>query len=111
MSFDREIKNAIIKSTSLGFDRVFSCWLHLDYGGSGQSFGGYCLWNFNNSEESRWGAEYIERILKTVGVQTWEELSGKYIRVDSEHSKVYGIGNILKDKWFYPDKLKEELEG
>ena len=66
--------------------------------------------NFNNSEESRWGAEYIERILKTVGVQTWEELSGKYIRVDSKYNKVYGIGNLLKDEWFYPDKLKEELE-
>jgi hypothetical protein len=110
---NREIKNARIESTSLGFDRVFSCWLHLDYGGSGQGFGGYCLWNLNNSASATWGAEFIERILNTVGVQYWEELKGKHIRVDAEKfGKIHGIGHYLKDDWFYPQKdlayLQEE---
>lgn len=100
---NREIKNAQIESTQLGFERgVMSCWLILDYGGSGQGFGGYCLWNLNKDSHATWGAEFIEAVLNVVGVQKWEDLKGKHIRVDAEHGKVHGIGNLLKDNWFYP---------
>ena len=63
------IKNAKIESTKLGFDRgtIMSCWLHLDYGGAGQGFGGYVLWNLNKgskSKETQWGANYIEEVLR-----------------------------------------------
>ena len=101
------IRNAKITSTKLGFDRGFimSCWLHLDYGGGGQGFGGYCLWNMHEeskSKETLWGANYIEQVLKVCGVEYWENLPGTFIRVDSESGKVHGIGNVLADKWFYP---------
>lgn len=77
-----KIRNAKIESTKLGFDRgaIMSCWLHLDYGGGGQGFGGYVLWNsYHDDYETKWGAEYIESVLKTVGVESWEELPGKHI--------------------------------
>ena len=114
----REIKNAKIKRVRLGYDRgVFLCaWLHLDYGGAGQGFGGFVLNQYDKDSEKRigtaWGTQYIQEILRVVGVDSWEDLPGKHIRVDSEHSKVHGIGNILKDEWFYPAKdldwLKDE---
>lgn len=48
------------------------------------------------------GSECIGMIMKTVGVTRWEDLVGKYIRIDCEgpgHT-VIRIGNIISDKWF-----------
>ena len=41
----REIVNARIRSTTLGVEDhgIFTAWLNLDYGGSGQGFGGWAL--------------------------------------------------------------------
>ena len=41
-----ESKNAVITSATITSDDhgMLSAWLHLDYGGSGQGFGGYCLY-------------------------------------------------------------------
>ncbi len=47
--------------------------------------------------------EFIRRVMETVGVSKWEDLAGKHIRADSDHGKIYGIGHIIKDQWFYPD--------
>ena len=47
MSTMEEIKNAIITGTYLGIEDhgILTFWLYLDYGGSGQGFGGYQLDN------------------------------------------------------------------
>jgi hypothetical protein len=49
------------------------------------------------------------KIMDTVGVEKWEDLQGKYIRIESDGwgSTIHKIGNILKDKWF---DLKEFFE-
>lgn len=43
---DLVIKNAVIKSAVIDSDDMglLTVWLHLDYGGSGQGFGGYALY-------------------------------------------------------------------
>lgn len=91
------IKNAKIKSTMLGVEDhgILTAFLHLDYGGAGQGFGGYGL-------GGPFCSAWVERVLETVGVEKWEDLPGKHIRVKAEHSKVHEIGNILEDKWFNP---------
>jgi len=38
-------------------------------------------------------------ILRTVGVRTWEDLPGKYIKARFSGEKVYAIASILKDNW------------
>lgn len=105
---EREIKNAIITGTNLGYEShgILTCMISLNYGGSGQGFGGYALdkWNGKERNGTAYGTEFIRRIIKTVGVENWEDLKGKHVRVDASWGKVHGIGNIIEDKWFYPEK-------
>lgn len=114
---NRGIKNAVITSTQLGHEDhgILTCFLNLDYGGVGQGFGGYGLDRYCKETERRLGTAYglafIMRILDVLEVANWENLTGEHCRVDAEHSKIHGIGHILKDKWFYPQKdLSEYLE-
>lgn len=100
-----EIQNAIIESTSLGYEGhgIMTCFLYLKYGGSSaQGFGGYNL-------KGEFGMKFIEEVLKIVGVDSWEKLPGKYIRVKYEgkwNSPITAIGNMLEDNWFNPKDLK-----
>ena len=105
----REIKNAVIDNIMLGVEDhgILTFYLSLDYGSGNQDFGGYELDTYNKIKKKRVGhracSDFILKILEVVGVKKWEELRGQYIRVDAEYNKIHGIGNILKDKWFYPE--------
>ncbi len=100
-----EEKNARIDNTMLGFEDhgIFSSMIGLDYGGIHQGFGGCGM-------GGEFGTEYIKRLLKTVGVDQWEDLKGKHVRVRSERMKVHAIGHIIEDKWFSPEELAAEYE-
>ena len=115
--------NAQIESTMLGYEDhgIMTCFLNLKQDGSGQGFGGYGLDNrpakdknghrFGDRRPSKLSGFWIKRILEVVGVEKWEDLPGKYVRVDGEEwGEIKGIGNITKDKWFYPKKEIEELK-
>ena len=110
-----EIKNAIIESTSLGNEDhgIMTVWLCFNYEGFGQSFGGYSLDNYDEKKDKRigtaYGCEFIKRILEVVGVEKWEDLKGKHIRVKTTPEKVLAIGNIIEDKWFDPEELVKEI--
>ena len=105
---DPEIKNAIIKSARIttADHGILSAWLDLDYGGSGQSFGGYALYlssEFNHHTMESSAGHFIWRVLKVAGVTSWDDLPGKTIRVKADHSRVHGIGHIVNNDWFFPD--------
>lgn len=103
-----EIVNARISGTSLGIEDhgVMTFFLHLEWPGYGQGLGGFCLDSGKRGTDERtgWGPGFvaIRKILEVVGVEKWEDLKGKLIRI-----KVVGwgssqtpiIGNILEDKW------------
>ncbi len=103
-----EIKNAKIESTMLGIEDhgIMSFMLSLHYGNSGQGAGGFCLdtpieqdGKFVQRIGTAEGMSLIMEILKIVGVEKWEDLPGKHIRVKAEQHKVFVIGNFLKDEW------------
>lgn len=99
-----EIRNAVIQSTRLGIeDHGFTdAWLMLKLPSGGQGFGGYVL-----------GAEgkpsvacglFIRRCLEIAGVNRWEDLQGRPIRVRGDSGRIHAIGKLLEEEWFDPAK-------
>lgn len=105
MSNNIEIKNGIIDDTFLGIEEygIFTFYLHLDYGTSTQNLGGWVL--ATEYGECGKNLQLIRRILNIVGVDRWEKLLGKYVRVKADLDMVHAIGNILNEDWLDFDEF------
>jgi hypothetical protein len=107
MSEIKEI-NAVIESASLttGEGGLLTSFLTLDYGGSGQVFGGFSLYlpkSYTHHEASSpYAGHWICRVMEIAGVDDWSKLKGKTIRARASHSRVHAIGHIVKNDWFHP---------
>lgn len=104
---DMEVKNAVIKSARIdtGDRGLLTAWLDLDYGGSGQGFGGYALYlpkSFSHHELMSCAGHFLFRVMEVAGVERWDQLPGKTVRVVANHRGVEKIGHIVKDDWFCP---------
>ena len=114
---NEEIKNAIITSASLdtGDRGLLTGWLHLDYGGSGQGFGGHCLYlpksYKHHTEKGDFAGHFIFRCMEVAGVEAWDKLKGKTIRVKIVNGLIESIGHIVKEDWFCPKKDFEKMQG
>lgn len=112
---EKEIKNAIIESARIdtGDRGLLTAWLHLDYGGSGQGFGGHALYlpkDFKHyTNKGDFAGHFIFRCMEIAGVEKWEDLKGKTIRVKSTRSGVDAIGHIVKEDWFNPSADFEKM--
>ena len=105
------IENAKITNVSLTMEDhgCLTFWLTLEGDGWGCGVGGYCIGKGylgakEFTAERGGGLEAMMRIMDVVGVSTWEDLKGKYLRVqfpgDGWGDRVSTIGNLVKDKWF-----------
>jgi hypothetical protein len=114
---DIETQNAIITSATITNDDhgVLSAWVMLDYGGSGQGFGGWTLYvpkSFrHHNNQQNFAGHFIYRVMEIAGVNKWHDLVGKAVRVRSSYSKVLAIGHILNDDWFDPTKDFQQMIG
>ena len=109
-----EIKNAIIEKATITSDDygILSAWLYLDYGGSGQGFGGWSLYlpkSFNHHKLESVAGHFLFRCMEIAGVTNWNELQGKTIRAKADHFKIESIGHIVKDDWFNPSEDFKQL--
>lgn len=106
-----EYINAKITKTQLGclHDRgIMTFWIHLEFDGCGQGFGGYCLDSYCQEKQTRvqttLTGEMIYGILEALDLDSWEDLKGKYVRavVNSRGlgQKLLGIGHIVNNKFF-----------
>ena len=114
-----EIKNAKISDVSISMadHGCLTFYLSLNGGSWGCNFGGYCIGNGclgakEFSATNGDGLVAMMKIMDVVGVHTWEDLKGKYIRcvVQGWGDTIDEIGNIMEDKWFNIRKFfaKEE---
>ena len=110
------IENAVVKNIRLVKDHgCLSIWLDLDYGGSGQGFGGYVLdepvkdadGKFIRRRGTAYGTEWILRLMDLFGVDDFSKIVGQSCRVYREEPRgsIMRIGHFLKDKWFDPAEL------
>lgn len=111
---ETETKNAVIESATITSDDhgLLSAWLHLDYGSSGQGFGGYSLYlpkSFKHHKLESVAGHFIWRVMEVAGVTRWSDLKGKTIRVRAHLAGVEAIGHIVKDDWFCPEEDFAEL--
>ena len=113
-----EILNAKITNTKLGEDHgCLTANLFLEGDGWGCTFGGYCLDNWYSDvgkHHSPDGYGAIIELMKTLEVESWEELNGKYVRVEIEGwgGNIIKIGHLLKNKWFsWKDYFEEAKKG
>src|SRR5687767_7147461 len=90
-TMNTEIRNAIIESAVIDAgDRGFlTAWIHLDYGDGGhQGFGGFVLYlpkSFtHHKKNSPFAGHFIFRCMEIAGVESWEQIKGKSIRVKYE---------------------------
>lgn len=109
---DIEVKNAKIVGTYLGIKDhgVFTFTISLEYGRGGyQAFGNYFLSRYDESKKQIVGTAYgctaIIRLLKVIGVESWEELKGKPCRARGDFSHIEAIGNYIEDEWLDMSKL------
>lgn len=113
-----EIHNAKIESTRLGIveDHGFlDAALCVSWDPYEQVFGGWLLQRDPASEQydiNGPAGHFIFRVLQIAGVSSWEELAGRYIRIcyDRESGRIIGIGHIVDDDWFYPNKDFKNLK-
>ena len=106
--------NAVITSAEITNDDhgLLSAWVYLDYGGSGQCFGGYSLYlpsSFKHHGGPNYAGHFIWRVMEIAGVEKWSRLKDKTVRVRYEHEKVHAIGHIINDDWFSPKVEFNEL--
>lgn len=67
----------------------------------GNAFLGRGYLGAESFEGSEFGTEYIMRVMDVVGVSSFNDMVGKYVRVEANWGKtVDKIGNATKDKWF-----------
>ena len=108
-----EEKNAIIESAKISTEDYgcLSAWVFLDYSGAGQGFGGFNLHSVGTMKpEPNYAGVFIAQTMKIAGVETWENLKGKSIRVRVQDGSIKQIGHIIKDDWFDVGKVFGEME-
>lgn len=116
MKRETEIRNAIIKSAVIdtGDRGLLTVWIHLDYGGSAQGFGGYALYlpkDFKHfTDKGDFAGHFIYRCMEIAGVGQWDKMIGKTIRVKATFDNVEAIGHIVKDDWFCPSEDFEKMK-
>lgn len=98
-----------IRRTSLGFEDhgILSAHLHVEWPGGGVGVGGYCLDQPKDRDGGRegtaYGLDHIIQVIETVGVSSWEKLTGQHVivlfnRPNSLGLMSQGIAGVTNDK-------------
>lgn len=106
-----EVFNARIEDTFLGIEDhgIFTAFVYVAWQGRGCGFGGYSFGGSDLSIASGYGSAFIQNVLNIADVRSWEELKGKFIRIEVDDLVIKRIGHLMKDEWFDPKELGEKF--
>ena len=116
MTYDPEnvekIENAIIDFGWISIEHgVLTATLQLRRGkGTIMSFGGFSLYHpereflNTNKPEPNYTGHFIYQVLRVVGVEAWDDLKCKAVRIAEDGGRVVGLGNMIKEEWFFPER-------
>jgi hypothetical protein len=119
-----EIRNATIERTEITHDDhgFLTAWLFMDYGDSShQGFGGFGLYiPYAKFKEPLRHHEipvchdhmghFLWRTMEVLGVENWNQMRGKAVRVKIKDGLIRAIGHITKDQWFCPAEDFDYIE-
>ena len=112
------ILNAKIKSADIYIEDhdilTFSIFVETSAGWS-VGIGNYSLDYTKNNKRipEKNTATIIREILEVVGVRSWSDLPGKYIRLDDNdrhNSSITKIGHIVEDRWIDISEIMSRLD-
>ena len=90
---------AKIGGVSLGREDhgIFTCMVHLNYGGGGQGAGGYSLDEYSEADKKRhgtaFGCEWIIRLMDACGVDDFSKLVGRTVL--ALHEDATSTGQVI----------------
>lgn len=99
------IDNALIDYVFLGIEDhgCFAVSIGFDFGGEGQATGAINLGN------PKFCLAYLKKILSAVGVDSFDKLKGRSVRVKREGGMVVGFGHFIKNEWCILDDVRREV--
>ena len=99
------IVNARITDTFLGINDhgIFTFSINIEMAGGTCQIGNYSH-GYTENGRVHYDEENLEaicRVLEVVGVDSWEQLKGQYIRVEynGHGAGIHTMGNLMKDEW------------
>ena len=97
--------NVQIESTMLGFEDhgIFTAFINFKGDGIGISMGGMMF-----PKRLQYHVAFIQEVLKVLRLNSWEDLKGKYCRIQRGPNGVEAIGHLIEDAWFFPAHLIRE---
>ena len=104
-----EVKNAVIERASLTTDNdgKLMAFIYLDCGKTSPILCGHGLYlpkSFTYYSLESVAGHFIFRVMEVAGVENWDELPGKTIRVRLNNGTIWEIGHIINDDWFCPER-------
>ena len=101
-----DFTNGQITETMLGFEGhgILTCHVGLTIEGLLTGLGHY-----NLGQNNCFCQEFIQQLLRVTGVNEYEKVNHKYVRVERDGNRVVGIGHITKDIWLKPKELFDTL--
>jgi hypothetical protein len=107
-----ETRNAVIFDTGIGIEEhgVLAASIWLDYGDSKQALCRGVHAPKNGDSEKNYAGYFIYRVLAVAGVNRWEQLKGKAVRVMGDSAHIEAIGHIIEDVWFNPGEEFKSLD-
>lgn len=97
--------NAQIRRVRLGYEGhgALTAMVEFQWGSFIQSFPHYIL-------NGPFCALFVKGMIDAVGVQDWEDLQGRYVRLQLDGNRPpLAVGHIVEDRWFNPKQACDAL--